>query len=166
VGEDRPHTALERKRLARLQRSPEFRAWQARENDDLARLLTEVPALAALDDPWTLDGLAIIEDTALQRLDTDSEPTTDGLALFSLLARGVGHTYLCVLGAGEWVWTRTVPDTDPGPVLQLPELTDWIDPEESLGAALHYRERGWLAEQVAGIISFQQWSRRKADVSR
>ncbi|MEU3013380.1 hypothetical protein [Nocardia asteroides] len=160
MAEDRPYTALERKRLARQQRSPAFRAWLDREDTDLARLLTDVPGLADLADPWTLDGLAVIEDTALDQLDIDGEPTAEQLGLFSLLARGIGHTYLRVLGAGTWVWAATVPDTDPGPVLQLPEFTEWISPEESLAAVLHYRKRGSLAEQIAGIRSFQDWARR------
>ncbi|MFI5502698.1 hypothetical protein ACIA5E_26880 [Nocardia asteroides] len=160
MAEDRPYTALERKRLARQQRSPEFRAWLDREETDLARLLAEVPGLADLADPWTLDGLALIEDTTLARLDIEGEPTADDVELFSLFARGVGYTYLRVLGAGSWVWAATVPSADPGPVLQLPECTEWVSPEESLAAALHYRTRGSLAEQVAGIQSFQDWARR------
>ncbi|MEU4322500.1 hypothetical protein ACFV24_32020 [Nocardia fluminea] len=157
MGEDRPYSEIESRRLAKQQRSPEFRAWQQREAEDLADLIAITPGLAVLADPWTVEGLAAIECAAMDRMPTPSATATDDeIAYLALCARGIGHTYLRAIGAGKWVWVRIYDENPLGPALELPGHTFWTDPGESIRDVIFDRRPGWLAEQLHGLA---EWTR-------
>ncbi|MEV0685086.1 hypothetical protein AB0I35_14595 [Nocardia sp. NPDC050378] len=148
MGEDRPYSEIELRRLAKQQRSPEFRAWLDREPEDLAQLVILVPALAELDDPWTVPGLAAIEDAAMARFPNPGPTATDEeMAYLALCARGIGHTYLHSFGPGKWVWVKILEGNPIGPALELPGHEFWFDPGESIRDIIFDRRPGWLAEQ-------------------
>ncbi|MGF0314642.1 hypothetical protein [Nocardia fluminea] len=155
MGEDRPYTALERKRFARQQRSPEFLAWLDREADDLAQLVTLVPRLADLDDPWTSTGLAAIEDAAMARFPHPGETVTDEeMEYLALCARGIGHTYLRALGAGQWVWVQILEGNPIGPALEFPGIGVYIDPAESIRDVIFGRQPSTLARQLDTLVNW------------
>lgn len=157
MGDDRPYSEIELRRLARQQRSPEFQAWLAAEADDLAHLITITPGLADLDDPWTVEGLAACERAAMERMPAPSATATDDeMAYLALCARGIGHTYLQSIGGGKWVWVRIYEENPLGPALQLPGHTFWTDPGESIRDVIFDRQPGWLAEQLDRLA---EWTR-------
>jgi hypothetical protein len=158
VGEDRPYSEIEIRRLAKQQRSPEFRTWQEREADDLARLLDVVPGLAELDDPWTVDGLAAIENAGLERF-PEPEPTCtdEEAAWFDLYARGIGHIYLRAMGEGKWVWVKLYESLPLKPALEFPGHTFWTDPGLSIRSVVFDRRHGGLAVELERLID---WTRQ------
>lgn len=157
VGEDRPYSEIELRRLAKQQRSPEFRAWQEREAEDLAHLVSITPGLADLDDPWTVEGLAAIEHAAMERMPSPSATgTADEMAYLALCARGIGHTYLRTIGAGKWVWVQILEGNPIGPALELPGHVFWTDPGESIRDVIFDRRPGGLAEQLHRLA---EWTR-------
>ncbi|MFC4374543.1 hypothetical protein ACFO5K_10560 [Nocardia halotolerans] len=157
MGEDRPYTELELRRIARQQRSPEFQSWLAREPEDLARLITLVPALAELDDPWTVPGLTAIEDAAMDRFpDPGPSATDEEMQYMALCARGIGHTYLRALGVGKWVWVQIYRENPIGPALEVPGDMFYTDPGESIRDIIFDRRRGWLAEQLRHLIDLSR----------
>ncbi|MFC9964366.1 hypothetical protein [Nocardia ignorata] len=155
MGEDRPYSEFELRRLAKQQVSPEFRAWLDREVDDLARLLHVVPRLAELDDPWTVDGLAAIEDAALVRFPNPGETVTDDeMAYLALCARGIGHTYLRAMGVGKWVWVQILDGNPIGAALEFPGIGVYVDPEESIRRVIFGREPATLARELHTLITW------------
>ncbi|MEV6660619.1 hypothetical protein [Nocardia fluminea] len=156
MGEDRPYTALERERHDRQQRSPEFLAWLDREADDLAQLVTLVPGLADLEDPWTPAGLAAIEDAALARFPDPGETVTDDeMAYLDLAARAIGHTYLRAIGAGKWVWLQILAGNPIGAALEFPGIGVYIDPAESIRRVIFGREPDTLTRQLDALITWE-----------
>ncbi|MCA2207687.1 hypothetical protein [Nocardia rosealba] len=155
MGEDRPWSEIELRRLAKQQRSPEFRAWLDREPEDLAQLITLVPALAELDDPWTVEGLARIEDAALAKFPNPGEKATDDeMAYLSLCARGIGHTYLRAMGVGKWVWVQILQGNPIGAALEFPGIGVYIDPEGSIRHVIFDREPHSLARQLDTLLTW------------
>lgn len=113
--------------------------WLAQETADLARLVEEIPGLADLDDPWTRDGLNLIDAAARAAFpDPDADLDRDEQAAFARMARGLGHIVLLTLGVGKWVWVNnTVLEIAPlGPAVELPKAPAWVDPDAMLRAAL------------------------------
>ncbi|WP_069167884.1 hypothetical protein [Nocardia altamirensis] len=149
-----PHTAEVQQQHAERQRSPEFLAWLAASDSDLDRLVRDdVPALARLDDPWTVDGLRAIEHAVLDyfpnpRLDPNPEQRNQ----IDRLARGIGHVYTVTL-EGFWVWAEPTPipgkEAHYGPVVELPSAPVWVDPEGLLAHAADKRS-GELIQTAYG----------------
>ncbi|TCK01004.1 hypothetical protein [Nocardia alba] len=160
MGEDRPYSEIELRRLAKQQRSPEFRAWQEREAEDLAELISVVPCLADLDDPWTDAGLSAIEDAALARFPhIGEEATPEEMAYLALCARGIGHIYLRTMGEGHWVWVKLYESVPIGPAIELPGHTFWTDPGLSIRKIILYRNAGELVRERDRLIA---WTREAA----
>ncbi|TDP29857.1 hypothetical protein [Nocardia ignorata] len=157
MGEDRPYSEIELRRLAKQQRSPEFRAWLDREADDLAQLLVEIPALRDLDDPWTVAGFDAIENAAMQRLPNPGPTVTDEeMDYLALCARGIGHIFLRRMGVGKWVWVNLYEGLPTGPAIEFPGHSFWTDPGQSIRNVVFDRKPGVLATELEGLAA---WSR-------
>ncbi|MGS2808152.1 hypothetical protein [Nocardia sp. MW-W600-9] len=161
MGEDRPYSEIERRRLAKQQRSPEFRAWLDREADDLAQLVTLAPGLADLDDPWTVDGFPAIEAAAMARFPDPGEDATDEeMDYLALCARGIGHTILRTMGVGKWVWVQIYQGNPIGPAIELPGHVFWFDPGQTIRAVIFDREPGEIARELDRLTA---WSEEAAN---
>ncbi|MFD4429099.1 hypothetical protein [Nocardia sp. NPDC058497] len=160
MGEDRPYSEIELRRLAKQQRSPEFRAWLDREAEDLAQLIALVPGLADLDDPWTVAGLVAIEEAGFARFPNPQATCTDDEAAWlDVCARGIGHIYLRAVGVGKWVWVKLYEDLPLVPAMEFPGHVFWTDPGVSIRNVVYDRQPGGLALELDRLIA---WSREAA----
>lgn len=157
MGEDRPYSEIELRRLAKQQRSPKFRAWLDREADDLARLITLAPGLAELDDPWTVDGFPAIEAAAMARFPELGENVTDEEKDYlALCARGIGHIVLRTMDVGKWVWVEIYPGYGIGPAIELPRHTFYFDPGRTIRIAISDRKPGELQRELDRLIAWSE----------
>ncbi|MFD3463795.1 hypothetical protein ACFWVM_29115 [Nocardia fluminea] len=154
-----PYSEAEQRQRAAWQTCPEFLDWLGAEPAELARLVEETPGLAALDDPWTVPGLALIEQAAFTAFpQVTKSATSEQMALLDRMARGIGHIFLQAFGEGKWVWVQTLYENPPGPALEIPKSPEWINPGSLLRGALRQRNGGVLADLLRrNIEAHREW---------
>lgn len=142
------------------QTAPAFLEWQRAESRELARLVEETPGLSGLADPWTREGLTLIETAArtawphpVAELDAEERATRDRMA------RGVGACFLRAFGAGRWVWVQTWEHAPLGPALELPGVSIWVDTVNALDAAIVDAGEGELVRMLDGLLdAVEHWA--------
>ncbi|QIS21244.1 hypothetical protein [Nocardia terpenica] len=106
MGEIRKATAAEQREWALEQQDPRFLAWVGRQADEVAHFLAEdVPAVGALKDPYSVDGLQLAVSVARNELyypDYRAVLAPENAAQVERFGRFAGEVFIRNF-EGEWV---------------------------------------------------------------
>ncbi|MBF6215967.1 hypothetical protein IU487_33755 [Nocardia puris] len=169
------------RRTVDAQGSPEFQAWLHDADDELRAVMRDVPEIAALDDPWTAEGLQLLEAHLRKRFATlaglRQSPSAPSFERF------LGEVYRRRL---EGAWVNLPGFARDGatiwPVVGLSYRPDHLDPYELIANAMVAESRrnplppkGRLARVFdrfatdyrdwvdAGRPSRDEWTRHRMD---